>query len=121
MQGVTGSYAFNGTKLSAQPSTANWVVRQELGRDGNNRPIYPAIRDYEMTWEIISTSDLKQLVDAQLSCVTGSIVSDLPKWGDTNYTYYSYTGTIINEPTVGAYFVEYVTGVKLVIGNVRTN
>jgi hypothetical protein len=121
MNGTSGSYAINGVELSLQPSTANWVGRDKLGTDGNNRPIYPSIRSFELKWELMPVSDLKQLIDAQLSSVTGSLVVDLPKWGDANYTFHSYSGTYVEEPQVGEYFVEHATNVLLLINNVRTN
>lgn len=121
MNGTTGSYAMNGTRLSLQPTYGNWQTRQELGRDGNNRPLYPAIREFEMGWDLMPTSDLKQIIDAQLTTTTGTVVFDLPKWGDTLYTYYSYSGTIVNEVTVGQYFAEHVQNVRLIVSNIRTN
>jgi hypothetical protein len=121
MNGTSGSYAINGVELSLQPSTANWVGRDKLGTDGNNRPIYPSIHSFEMKWELMPVSDLSRLINAQLSSVTGSLVVDLPKWGDANYTFYSYSGTYVDEPEVGEYFVEHITNVRFLINNVRTN
>ena len=58
---------------------------------------------------------------ASLMSVTGTVVVDLPKWGDTDFTYFSYNGTVFREPEVGDFFVNHVTDVRLVIGNIRTN
>lgn len=121
MQGTTGTYAINGTNFSLPPSKGKWMQRDSLGLDGNNRPIYPSIREYEMTWELMPISDLKQIIDASLMSVTGTVVADLPKWGDTDFTFYSYSGTVFREPEVGEYFVDHVTDVRLMIGNIRTN
>lgn len=121
MQGYSGTYAFNGVNIMP-PSESKWNTRDNLGYDGSGHPIYPAIRSYEMSWELISTSDLQQLINAQLATAsTGTMVVDLPKWGDAGYLFYSYTGCIINEPEVGAYFAGYSKDVHLVITNVRTN
>jgi hypothetical protein len=120
MNGTSGSYAINGVELSLQPSTANWVGRDKLGTDGNNRPIYPSIHSFEMKWELMPVSDLSRLINAQLSSVTGSLVVDLPKWGDANYTFYSYSGTYVDEPEVGEYFVEHVTNVRFLISGIKT-
>lgn len=120
-QGYSGSFAINGVNLTLPPSDGGWIVRDTLGRDGNNRPIYPAIREFEMRWNLISSADLQQIINAQLASVTGSIVSDLPQWGASDYLFYRYSGTIWNEVTVGHYFVGYTTDVTLVISNVRTN
>ena len=122
MQGISGSYAINGTNLYLQPEEGNWVKRDEIGVDGNNRPIYPAIREFELSWGLMSTSEVKQLIDAQLLVSnTGTIVFDLPKWGDTNWTFYSYSGTFIRDVEVGAYFSEYVKDVRVTVANIRTN
>jgi hypothetical protein len=122
MQGVTGSFAVNGVKLQLQPSASGWVTQEQVGVDGNFRPIYPAIRQYKMTWDVMSHAELKQLIDIQLACVTGSVVVDLPKWGDATYTFYSYSGTFVNEPEIGGeYFAEHITDVSLLFQRIRTN
>ena len=121
MQGTSGTYAINGTAFLLPPTKSNWEVRDTLGRDGNNRPIYPAFRDYNFSWDIMSTTEINQIINAQLSSVTGTLVMDLPKWGDTTYQFFSYSGTIANEPSVGEYFTTYVMNVSWKISNVRTN
>jgi hypothetical protein len=121
MNGFSGTYAVNGTNFLLQPSVGNWVVRNELGRDGNNKPIYPAIRDYELQWDLIDSASLNQLINMQQASVTGAVVVDLPKWGDANYLFYSYSGTVVDEPTVGEYFMGYSSSVKLILRNIRTN
>ena len=53
----------------------------------------------------MSTAELKQVNDAYLAVSnTGTAVVDLPKWGDNDYVFYSYSGTVLSRPTVGAYF-----------------
>jgi hypothetical protein len=121
MIGTTGSFAINGTRISLQPSTHKWSGRSELGVDGNNRPLYPAIREFEMSWDLMPVSDLAQLINAQLASVTGTLVMDLPQWGSSIYTFYSYSGTVAREPQVGQYFSEHVESVIWVVGNIRTN
>jgi hypothetical protein len=120
MQGVTGSYAINGVELS-QPSTGKWLGRENLGTDGNGRTIYPVLRSYLLSWDLMSTLELNQIINWNLSSVTGTVIMDLPKWGDANYTFYSYSGTVSKEPEVGEYFVTYVTNVSWEINNIRTN
>lgn len=120
--GFSGTYAINGINLTLPPSESGWVQRDAIGIDGNGRNIYPAIREYEMKWELIPTSALKQIIDAQLSVAnTGTLVVDLPKWGDLDYIFYSYSGCFVEEPNIGSYFVDHVTDVTLVITNIRTN
>lgn len=121
MQGYSGSYALNGTNLTLQPSSGMWDAKEIVGYDGSGRPIYPAVAEFTLSWDLVPTSDLKQLIDFyDYVSNTGSVVADLPKWGDNDYMFYSYSGTFPNRPTVGAYFVGYVTDVKMVINNIRT-
>jgi hypothetical protein len=121
-QGYSGSYGINGTNLLLQPSEGKWNSRETLGVDGSGRSIYPALRSFELSWELMGTSELAQLINFQASISnTGTVVSDLPKWGDAGYLFYGYSGTILSEVEVGAYFNTYVKDVRLVISSIRTN
>lgn len=120
MQGYSGSFGVNGVNFLLQPTSFKWAEKTLLGIDGQGRKVYPAIKDFELHWGIMSTTDLAQLINLQLSVSsTGSVVADLPKWGDTGYLFYGYSGTYISEPTVGDYFAEHVTDVVLIISNIR--
>jgi len=120
MQGYSGTYAFNGTDLILSPTEGKWEPKATIGRDGEGRPIYPALGDFTMSWGLMSTSEFKQLNDMyEYVSNTGTVVSDLPKWGDNDYLFYSYSGTLLNRPTVGAYFVGYVSDVQLVVTSIR--
>lgn len=97
--GLSGTYAVNNVDLQLQPTTGKWVERTNYGFDGNAHPIYSAFRHFELTWDLISTNDAKQVIDIYNSiAVTGSVVFCLPKWGDQNYTFYNYSGTTVQEP-----------------------
>lgn len=121
MQGTTGTYAINGVNFSLPPTEGGWSARDIIGVDGGGHPIYPAVREFEMSWGLASPSDVKQINDAYLSIQnTGTIVFDLPKWGSSDYTYYSYSGCTMREPEVGRYFNGYIQDVRLVITKVRT-
>ena len=121
MQGLSGTYSLNGTELTLQPTSGNWEAKEIVGYDGNGRPIYPAIAEFTLNWDLISTSELKQLIDFyDYVSNTGSVVADLPKWGDNDYMFYSYSGTFPNRPTASTYFQGWVSGVKMSITNIRT-
>ncbi len=120
-QGYSGSYSINGV-TTLYPTQGKWTDRELLGMDGNGRPIYPPIGEFEMSWQLMSTSDLKKLVDAYNAVIsTGTAVVDLPKWGNVDYLFYSYSGTFVSRPVVGAYFAEHVEDVRLIITNIRTD
>lgn len=121
-QGFSGSYGINGTVLSLQPSQGQWSDKEPLGRDGSGRPIYPAFAEFTLQWGLMGIADLKQINDAYLAVSnTGTAVVDLPKWGDSDYRFYSYSGTVLSRPSVGGYFAEYVEDVSLVISSIRVD
>ena len=120
MQGYSGSFAINGTKFILQPTEGSWEDRDNLGMDGNGHPIYPAVREFHIKWELAHPTDVKQLIDAYDAVSnTGTAVFDLPKWGDVDYLFYSYSGCTIQEPQIGPYFNGWITNVRLVIFKVR--
>jgi len=122
MQGLSGTYAFNNVDLQLPPSEGKWVERTSYGVDGNAHTIYSQFRNFEMSWDLISTTDAKQIIDVYNSFgTTGTVVSCLPKWGDVDFTFYNYSGTTIFEPTFDAYFQGYPQTAKLVIVNAKTN
>ena len=120
-QGVTGTFAINGVELLLQPSEHGWVDREPIGISGEDRPIYPSVRQYEMNWELMSMQDFAQLSGFCSSIQSsGSAVVDLPKYGTYPYQFYSYSGCQIKEPTAGKFYVTYVKSVSLLILKVRT-
>jgi len=120
--GLSGTYAFNGIDFQLQPSTGKWVDRTNYGIDGNARTVYSQYRKFELKWELISTSDLHQIIDFYNGVSnSGSVVSCLPKWNDPDYTFYNYSGTQLQEPQVSEYFQGYIQSVTLLILVARTN
>ncbi len=120
--GLSGSYAFNGVDLTLQPTTGKWEERTSYGIDGGGHTVYSSLRSFELKWELISTSDAKQIIDFyNLVGNTGSVVSCLPEWGNVDYSFRNYSGTTLQDPTVGPYFQGYIESVSLLILNVRTN
>lgn len=120
-QGASGTYAFNGTTLSLQPSSGKWNMRMALGIDGAGHPIYPLVREFELVWDLIGVDDLQAIQNAYYAVGnTGTVVVDLPKYGDSQYNFYSYSGCTLQEPEYDSYFERYVTNVRLLVLNIRT-
>jgi hypothetical protein len=118
--GFSGSYGVNGVALTLQPTSGQWEAKSPLGFDGNGHPIYPPMGEFTLSWGLISTGELAQLINFYESVSnTGTVVTELPKWGDSNYLFYSYSGTIIQRPTVGEYFQGWVSDVKMIVSRIR--
>lgn len=119
--GFSGSYAINGTSLLLSPTKAGWGSRNEIGIDGGGHPVYPAVRQFELSWGLAHPNDVKQILDAwQVVSNTGTVSFDLPEWGASGYKFKTYSGCTMREPTVGNYFEEYIEDVKLTVLLVRT-
>jgi hypothetical protein len=120
-QGITGSYAVNGTNITIQPTSGQWRARDLLGIDGNGHPVYSPYRQFEMTWGLANSDEADELQTFFASLGnTGTAVVDLPKYADATYQFYSYTGCIIQEPEWGVYFAEHYTDVTLLITKIKT-
>ena len=120
-QGASGSYAVNNTDLTLQPSEGQWLVRTDYGVDGGAHIIYAQPRQFELKWDLISPSDLKQIIDFYNSVGnTGVVTFCLPEWGASDFVFKNYSGTTLAEPEVGPYFQGYTQSVKLLVLNIRT-
>ena len=114
-------YRINGTELDTQPTRGQWVERPRLAEDGNLHAIYPLFFDYELQWNVISVADYNQLhtfFDNQGN--TGTVTIDLPEYGGATYTFVSYTGCVLRQPSAGDFFSAYVTDARLSITRIRT-
>lgn len=120
--GLSGSFAFNNTNLTLQPTSGKWDARSSYGIDGQGHPIYSAVRSFELSWQLISPSDLNQILGYyNLVGNTGTVTACLPQWGASTYTFTNYSGTTLQEPEVGEFFQGFYQSVKMLILNVRTN
>ena len=128
---ITGScYRISGIPIITQPATGQWLPRNSLGIDGNGHAIYPSLREFEMVWELIDQQTVYQLQGFYNSIGnTGTVVVDLPKFGDTGIplapdgttgTFESYTGCILREPEFGQYFEYHRESANLLIVRIRT-
>ena len=120
--GLSGTFAFNGTDLNQYPTTHRWVERTTYGIDGNAHPLYAAHRSYEMTWNLISTDNAKQIIDFyNLVSNTGTVTACLPQWGSADYRFKNYSGTTLEEPQMQGYFMGFIEELKLLVLSVNTN
>lgn len=119
MIGASGSFAIQGTDFLLQPTSTRWVDRNELGFDGGAHPVYPSVREFEMSWQLISMSDLSQIIGFYNSVQnTGTVSVDLPTWNGSSYSFQRYSGCTLGEPSVGNFFNGYVQEIRLLIYNI---
>lgn len=115
------TYKINGTELDPQPTEAKWVSRRVLSEDGNGRPIYPAVREFELRWQLTSPSQVNALQTFFNSVgATGTAVVSLPQYAHSSYTFYDYSGTVLREPEFNSFFAENITEVVLMVTKIRT-
>lgn len=113
-------YKINGVEFAIQPTRGQWLPRETLGIAGSGHPIYPAVRQFEISWQLLSVSGTYQLQEWYNSVgVTGTVVIDLPRYGGNSYTFQSYSGTVIREPSFSSFFSEHTTDVTLLVTNIR--
>lgn len=115
------TYKVGGTEFSIQPTQGRWLPRAEMGVDGNGRPIYSAVREFEITWGLLEASQVNQLQNFFAAVgATGTAVVSLPKYAASTYIFYDYTGCVIREPQLSHFFSENTTEVILLISKIRT-
>ena len=115
-----GNYKLNNTDLTLQPTTGAWVSRNSIGISGDGHAIYPALREYELRWDLISSTDLVQLQGFFNSMgVSGTVVATLPKYDSATGGFFSYSGCILRDLELGKYFETYFTDVKMLIAKIQ--
>jgi len=121
MIGASGTYAINGTELTLQPTEGRWMPRESLGFTGDGHPDYVGVREFELTWQLISANDVNQLQNFfDALGITGTAVVDIPKYRDANYKFESYSGCTLSEPQMSSYFEKHETDVTLLIYGIIT-
>jgi hypothetical protein len=115
------TYKINGQSFVIPPTSGQWIAREVLGISGSGHGIYPSVRQFQLSWQLLSTSGSYQLQQWFNSVgATGTVVIDLPKYGDAGYVFQSYTGAVLREPTLANYFSEHIFDVNLLVTNIRT-
>lgn len=110
----------NGVDLDMQPSEHGWKTPSPLGNNGNGTPIYPALFEYELIFNLESAADFNDLMGyVNLISTTGSIVAGLPEWGAATYANKNYSGCFLQQPEFQGYFEEHHQEVRVRIIGIR--
>lgn len=114
-------YKINNVAFTLQPEAGKWITRESVGIDGAGHPIYPAVREFEMRWSLMSASEFKQVQDAYNTIGnTGTCMVMLPEYGAATYTFKNYSGCTLREPEINEFFEEHVTGIFLLVLKIIT-
>lgn len=98
---------FNGTGLMLNPSTAGWVDIDQLGVSGDGHAIYPALREFRMSFNLTTQGEWFELYDYfRKVSVTGTMTVALPDFSMNTFGYKNYSGAILRFPTSSQYFNE---------------
>ena len=109
-------YKINGTLLLQQPESGKWLDREEIGIDGSGHPIYPDVRDFQLSWGYMTPDAFSQIQNFyDLVGNTGTVSADLPERGAATYGFHQYSGCTLGEPTCGDFFEEYYSDVSMKI------
>lgn len=121
---ASGSYEINGVLLTDQPTVGRWIPRETLGVDGTGHPVYPALRSFEMSWELISPDGFEQIYRFfRNTSGTRFMPCNLPTYAEGDFVFRVHQGCVINEPQFGdTYFAEdgYIPNVRLLITNITS-
>ena len=115
------TFKINGTEFLIPPSRFKWVPRYQLGTNGHGNIVYSTPREFELEWELVTPAMFNQLQGFyNLVGNTGTVVVDLPTQGLATYTFFAYTGCIINEPEMGEFFNQHQGSIRLLVSNIIT-
>jgi hypothetical protein len=115
------SYQINSTGLPLEPEEGRWLPQRLLEYDGNGRPIYPATREFEIRWGLLTAGQAWQLQEwFQTIDATGTISADLPRYAWPSYEFRTYSGIYMQQPEFNIFFTENYTDVRLLLTNITT-
>lgn len=119
---TTGSYKIDYVELIDQPTVGRWVPREIVGIDGTGHPVYPATREFEMSWNLISPACYNQIyLMFRNASGTAYITAELPIYGGSAFNFRLYSGCTIQDITFGdEYFTDdgYIPNVRLTLMNI---
>lgn len=117
---ATGTYAINGQALPLEPTEGSWISQRSLGRSGAGFEVLSPVFSFELKWGLMKKSEFNDLMQIAYAASGTYRAVTIPDFDSDDYEFYTYSGCIVNKPTVSRYFAENVTGVTLMITHIRT-
>jgi len=113
-------YEIDGIPLRLLPESGNWMDRDQIGTDGQRRPVYEPTYSYRLRWSPMSVWEFEQLRAAWRSVsVTGTHTIVLPDYDAILWSEKLFSGVLFEEPSYESYWEESVLGVEVRVVNIR--
>lgn len=113
------TYQINGTDFLLQPTTGRWMPRAPVEITGDGHPVYSAVREFELRWQLSDAESVDQLRDwFETTLLTGTASVALPSRSTGTYSFQTYTGCVLYEPEQGVFFNEFTTDLVMIVGNI---
>lgn len=113
-------YKINGTEFC--PTESRWLPRDPVGVQGDGRVLYPATRTFEIKWgftEYSEWADAQQVYEAIEASGTAVVqIPAFPSAFSQDYGFSEYSGVLIAEPVIDAFFEGFPSSMVLVITNI---
>jgi hypothetical protein len=116
-----GDWQINGNRI-LEPTTGRWLPRRPLDVQGDNRPIYPGVRSFELRYQLTSSEEWATLQANYRNIESsGTVTARLPEFPTITgspYAFREYSGCTMAEPSIGQFFETYPRSVVLLIHNI---
>lgn len=114
-------YDINGIPLLLLPERGRWVPREQVGVDGQRRPLYEPTRSFKLEWGLMSPLQFNQLCNFyEEVSATGTVTIVLPAWCGDSWTGTVYEG-LLEEPQPEVYWNENHFRVSMMVVKITTD
>lgn len=114
-------YEVDGNPLFLQPESGQWLGRDQIGVDGQGRPIYQPTYSFQIKWGPMDAAEFNQLCGLfnQIS-ITGTASIVLPsRCGEAIWTGTLYTGVLFEEPRRESFWQEHSLRPSVIVRNIN--
>jgi len=116
------NYRINGHPIF-EPTAGRWLDRDAVDVQGDSRVIYSEFRSFQLEWSLVEYEDwgaMQVLFNAVESTGTSVVrIPAFPTVTGTAYAFREYSGVLIDEPQVDAFFETHPTRMVLMIRHIR--
>lgn len=112
---VTPDFEINNIDLPA-PSRHGWKIPDDKGFNGNGAKQYTPYFTYELNWDELTQEEFRSIYNIWKGHYNSGTASvKIPEYNAATYQFTTYTGVLMDQPSVGGYSENYVLSVNVVI------